>query len=191
MDALIAILIAAGLLSQGTTAQDLTGPAGPRGVRGKTGPAGPAGQDGADGADGAAGLGLAMLSWGDNSIDGGTADRYLHPWYGDATAETTEVTAIPVPYAATIFGMFVRHNQANGNGNDVVYTIRVNGVDTGITVTAPTGAIGTYSESEPVLPVSLVAGDHVTVVARKAAGIGSGTVKAQVTLAIAPTPLGP
>ena len=87
-----------------------------------------------------------------------------------------------MPRAGTLRRFFVRHNTATGNGNNVVYTVMVNGVATAITVTLATGAIG--QASDLVNTVAVAQGDRVSIRATKAVTIANGAINVQTSLEI-------
>ncbi len=80
-----------------------------------------------------------------------------------------------LPRAGTLANLLVRHQTAGGNGNAVTYRVRVNGVDTAMTVTVPTGAIGQVLDA--VNSVAVVLGDVVTLKATKPLAVGGGSVR--------------
>ena len=79
---------------------------------------------------------------------------------------------IEIPTGVTSFNvvrMDVRHNSPAGNGNDIVYTLRKNGVATALTLTlASTATSGTVTAT-----VSIAAGDLMDIEVTKAATIAS------------------
>lgn len=75
-----------------------------------------------------------------------------------------------MPRDGTIRNMYVRHGNPDGNGNDITYTMRLNGVATSLTVTiASTGS----QASDVSNTVSVTAGDNVDLEITKAANIGN------------------
>jgi hypothetical protein len=141
-------------------------------VTGPTGPSitGPTGSVGATGGGG-------TLTWGDGNLGSSADTRLLHPSYNALSTATTVGNAVEwvAPRAGTLRNLFVRHNTANGNGNNVVYTVFKNGVATAITVTLATGAIG--QASDLVNTVALAQGDVVNITAVKAATIANGNLQ--------------
>jgi hypothetical protein len=140
-------------------------------------------------ADGAGGWNLttpssapAVLTWGDDSIAAAADTRYLTPGRG-ATASTTDTRQMPSPRAGTLRNLYVRHNSAAGNGNSVVYTVMINGVATGITVTLASAAAG--QASDLVNTAAVVQGDRISLRATKALSIGAGGQDVQVGLEFA------
>ncbi len=110
--------------------------------------------------------------YGANNISAGADTRYLTPGYDTTTAGLTAIGWIATR-PGTMKNMRVRHNAAAGNGNNVVYTLVVNGVASTLTVTLATNAVGNGSDTTH--SVSIAAGDRIEVTAAKAATIGSGT----------------
>ena len=109
-----------------------------------------------------------VLGWGNNSVASSTTTRYLEPWFDDAQAPTSAVQWI-FPRPGTLSDLYIRHNQPNGNGNDIVYTVRINSVATALAVTlASTGV----SASNTTDSVNVLTGDLVDIEVTKAAGIG-------------------
>jgi hypothetical protein len=90
---------------------------------------------------------------------------------------------LPAPRSGTLRNLFVRHNVSGGNGNNVTYTVTVNGVATAITVMLATGAVGQASDTTHTLAIS--AGDRIGLMVVKAASIGGGSVDVVVTLELA------
>ena len=105
----------------------------------------------------------AMIAWGNNSVGGTTALRYLDPWGAQNQIASTDGTTNPRHVAVRdgfLRFMYVRHGNPDGNGRDVVYTVRVNSVAAALTVTlASTGSQA--SDLANVVPVS--AGDTIDI----------------------------
>jgi hypothetical protein len=113
--------------------------------------------------------GSAQLLWGDNSVGSTTTTRYLTPGYDDALAETiaNQITAVR---AGTMRSLRVRHNAVAGNGNTIVYTLRVNGVASALSVTL---ASTSSSGADAVSTVAIATGDRIDIAVTKAAGVGA------------------
>jgi len=75
-----------------------------------------------------------ILMWGDSGLAGSTTTRYLTPGFHNAIAELNPVQ-FQLPRGGTIRNMTVTQNVTNGNGNDIVYTLRLNNVATALSVT--------------------------------------------------------
>lgn len=111
----------------------------------------------------------SYLQWGNSSVSGTTTTRYLSPGYGDATAQTTPIQQV-VPTAGTLRNLRVKHNSPAGNGNAIVYTVRINGAATGVTVSlASTGTDG----ADTVNTAAVVAGDKIDIIVTKAVTVGA------------------
>jgi len=120
--------------------------------------------------------GAAVLGFGNQSLAAAADTRFLDQWgsQGAGTAGTTEEVAIVAPRAGQLRNLFVRHQAAVGNGNTVVYHVRVNGVNTAITVTVATGAVA--QASDLVNTATVAQGDRITLSAVKALGVANGGV---------------
>jgi len=111
--------------------------------------------------------GSAPVLWGADSVGTSVTTRYLTPGYEDGLAQTVPIQ-IRAVRAGTLQKLRVRHNITAGNGNPIVYTLRVNGVATALTVSlASTVADG----SDLVNTVAVAAGDLLDFRVTKAAGV--------------------
>jgi hypothetical protein len=118
---------------------------------------------------GITGADTSVLSWGSDSVGTTVATRFLSPWYSDTLAQVSPVQWRS-PRNALARNLRVRHNTTAGNGNAIVYTLRVNGVASALTVSlASTVADG----SDLVNSVVIAAGDLLDLEVTKAAGIGA------------------
>ena len=157
--------------------------AGATGATGATGSAGATGATGATGAAGATGSSAgAVLAWGNQSVGGTTANRYMDPWGAQnqiaGTDGTTNARHV-APRDGTLRNMFVRHGNPDGNGNTIDYTVRVNGVATSLTVSlASTGS----QASDTANTASVTQGDNIDLIVTKAAGIGNSPDGVTVTV---------
>lgn len=124
----------------------------------------------------------AILTWGVESIGGAADARYLPPGHDMGTAMLTNTAQMAVSRAGTLRNLFVHHNTANGNGQNVVYTVMVNGVATAITATLATGAIGIASDVANTVAVADT--DVISIQANKPNAIGAGNIQTQVSLEI-------
>lgn len=107
--------------------------------------------------------------FGANNVASSTTDRYLYPSYNDQQAQTTPIQ-YRVPRNGTFQGMRVRHNDPRGNGNAIVYTLRVNGTPTTLTVSLASNAA---DGSDLVNSVVVSAGDLIDIEVTKASGVGT------------------
>jgi hypothetical protein len=69
---------------------------------------------------------------------------------------------------------------AVGNGNSVVYTVRINGVNTALTVTLATNVV--VQASDLTHTAAVAQGDLITLQAVKAASIGNGAILPSATM---------
>lgn len=112
--------------------------------------------------------GAQLLGWGAGLLGATTTTRYLYPWYSDLIAEVTE-SRLVVTKKGVLRNFRVLQNIPAGNGNQIVYTIRVSGGSTALSVSlASTDGFG--ENTSVSIPVN--AGDFVGVMVTKALGIG-------------------
>lgn len=110
-----------------------------------------------------------MLAWGNSGISATTTTRFLAPFYDDSLAKTS-VVQFRVTRDGTLRKLRVRQNSPAGNGNDIVYTVRVEGVATALSVTmASTATDG----ADLVNEIAVVDGDRIDIEVTKAAGVGA------------------
>lgn len=121
----------------------------------------------------------AQVIWGAANISSAADTRVVPVGYDDTLISTQTPKGYSAPRAGTFRNMRVRYNTANGNGASAVWTLRVNGVLTALTVTLATGAMGVGSNLVNTVPVA--AGDLIEMVVSKAASIGSGVLEAFVS----------
>ena len=144
-----------------------------------TGPAGPAGPIGPAGS-----ASPSFISWGANSVSSTTTNRYLYPWYDDSLASIAgNLIDYICPVNCTIDKMYVSHNTPGGNGNNIIYTVRKNGVATALTVTIPSTSL---SGSDLVDSIIIAAGDLLDIEVTKPLSIGSSPMNIVVTCRITP-----
>lgn len=79
-----------------------------------------------------------VLLFGAGQVGSTTTIRFLYPGYDDMLAQTAGGGGTPIsmvaPYSGTLRNLYVRHNIPAGNGNVIVYTVRVNGVASALSV---------------------------------------------------------
>lgn len=110
-----------------------------------------------------------MLAWGNSGVSGTTTTRYLTPFVDDTLAKTS-ATQFRVIRAGVLQKLRVRHNIPAGNGNNIIYTVRVAGVATALAVTmASTATDG----SDLVNLVAVNDGDLLDIEVTKAVSIGT------------------
>jgi hypothetical protein len=105
----------------------------------------------------------------------------LDPGFSEALAHLTP-TSLVAPRAGTLKNLFVRHNDAVGNGNRVTYRVLVNGALTGISATVGTGAIDVGSDTTNTFAVAQ--GDIIDIKVMKDSFIFNGRVRATATIEV-------
>jgi hypothetical protein len=121
----------------------------------------------------------SVVVWGAANINSAADTRVLPPGFDDSLVNTNTPRGFLAPRAGTMRNLFARHNIANGNGNPVVYTLRVNGILSALTVSLVTGAVG--GAADITNSVAIAQGDLIEMVCSKAASIGSGVLDAMVS----------
>lgn len=119
--------------------------------------------------------------FGAGTVGSTTTTRYLFPGYSDSQAQTDAVQ-FRVPRAGTFQKLRVRHNDLGGSANAVVYTLRVNGTPSILTVSLAANAA---DASDLVNSVVVAAGDLIDIEVTKASAIGSGLRDIMATLEFA------
>lgn len=124
------------------------------------------------GGGGGGGGGASIWVWGAEQVGATTVTRYLCPGSSVPIAPAVAVGA-RAPSGGTLRRMHVQHNEPAGNGVDLVYTLRVNGVASPLTValasTSPTG-------NDTSNDVVVAAGDLLDIEVTKGAHIGSSPI---------------
>ena len=111
----------------------------------------------------------AILLWGNNNVAATVTTRFLEPGYESSQAPTL-VVQFRVPFGGVLRNMRVHCRTGAGNGNAIVYTVRVNSIVTTLIVSmASTATDG----SNLVNTATVAAGDLVDVQVTKALGIGA------------------
>jgi hypothetical protein len=132
------------------------------------------------GAGGGGGGGGGLLFFGNGAVGATNTTRYLEPGFDSTLAPTTPV-ALRIPSDGTLRRMYIDHGTPAGNGELIVYTIRVNGVATALSVsipsTSPTGA-------NTVDTVAVAAGDRIDLEVTKAQSINSSPDDITATLEV-------
>ena len=121
------------------------------------------------GGGGGGGSGGGILSFGNDSVSATITPRYLTPWYSDSLALVAPVQW-RLPKAGTLRNLRVRHNIPAGNGQPIVYTVRINGVATLLSVSL---ASNVADGANLVNSVAVVAGDLIDVEVTKAGDVAA------------------
>lgn len=116
----------------------------------------------------------SIIAWGNQSVGGPDSLRYMDPWGAQnqiaGTDGTTNARTV-APRAGTISNLFVRHANPQGNGNDITYTVRINGVLSALAVTLASDA---SQASNLVDSVAVAQGDNVDIeVSKPNGGVGN------------------
>lgn len=112
--------------------------------------------------------GPSVIMFGDATLQQSTATRYLTPGY-DAGGAPTVAMRYPVPRDGVIEDMRISCRAAPGNGNNVVYTLRVNSVASALAVTLASDTL----DGSATGAVAVSAGDILDIEVTKATAIGS------------------
>ena len=111
--------------------------------------------------------GPSELIFGAGRVLKTTTDRYLYPSYDNGVAQTTVISRV-MSTSGTFRNMRVRHNTVGTSTQNIVYTLRINGVATGITVTLAANAT---SGADTVNTAVFSAGDYVDLIATKSSAL--------------------
>ena len=112
--------------------------------------------------------GSDIKNFGDASVGSSTATRYMAPGFDSGTASLS-VIQMDAPRDGFLRSLRVRHNTTAGNGNDIIYTVRIAGVASLLTVTlASTAAVG----SDTTNIVAVTEGQTIDIEITKAATVG-------------------
>jgi len=120
----------------------------------------------------------SVLGWGQDNVGSSTTTRYLTPGWDDGIAPTVP-RQIAVPRAGTLNSMIVVQQTPLGNGNNITYTLRVNGIPSMLAVTIQsTGGFAANFLS----PVAVVPTDIIDIEVTKVATIGNSPLRVGLTL---------
>jgi hypothetical protein len=117
----------------------------------------------------------AQVVWACNNIGPGADNRVMPVGYDNGLISTAPIRGYMAPRAGTFRNLFVRYNAAAGNGSPAVFTLRVNGVATSLSVSRATGTIG--SASNLVNTVAVAQGDLIEMTVGKGASIANGILE--------------
>jgi len=115
----------------------------------------------------------AVLAWGNASVGGTTADRFMDPWGAQNQIAGTDGLTQPRHVAVrdgVLRNLFVRHGNPDGNGSNITYTVRVNGAATPLTVTLPSTQ---DQASNLVIEVPVVRGVNIGLIVTKTSNVGN------------------
>jgi len=124
-----------------------------------------------------------VLVFGGETVTATTTTRYLPPGYAGGTDVPINPVALRVPRAGVLRQLYLRHNQTAGNGNSIVYTVRVNGVASALSVSlASTSQNGADTSNS----IAVAAGDYIDIEVTKASSVGTSPAAIVATLEYAP-----
>jgi hypothetical protein len=126
----------------------------------------------------AAAADASIVHWGNDLVGSSTTPRFLSPGYDDTLA-TVDVISWIAPRDGELQDLFVLHNAPAGNGNNITYTVRVNGIATALSVTLSSLA---SSGSNLVATVPVLQGDLIDIRITKAAVIASSPRRVMASL---------
>jgi hypothetical protein len=128
--------------------------------------------------------GSAVLGFGAGEIGSGIGFDYLWPWFDQDTqnqgGEAGVPIEMPVPRAGTIRNLTVQHNNPNGNGAPVVYTLHVNGAPTVVALSVASDLSGPFTDLVNSAVVAL--GDSISLIASRAGSISEGDLEIVATM---------
>ncbi len=111
----------------------------------------------------------ADILFGANGLTATTTTRYLYPGFADSTAQTSVIQR-RMARAGTLSNLYMLQNVPAGNGSNIVYTVRKNGVPTLLAVTMASD-VSTGEDTSNT--VSVVAGDLIDIEVTKAVSVGT------------------
>jgi hypothetical protein len=127
----------------------------------------------------------SLILFGAESVDSGTATRFLWPFYaplfGTGTASDAQYS---VPMNCTLDRLYIRNGSVAGNGNLIVYTVRKNSIPTALAVSTPANLLGPFTDL--VNSVSFVAGDLIDIQVTKALSVASSPLHIYATMRLTP-----
>ena len=111
----------------------------------------------------------APWQWGNNGVNSSNTQRFMSPGidFNDGAGTNEGNLVLPITRDGYFQRMRVRHNDPNGNGNNIVYTLRVNGSDSALSVTL---ASDSTVSSNNGTRVSVSTGDTISIGVTKPQG---------------------
>jgi len=107
-------------------------------------------------------------AFGANQINTGTGS--LFPWFSTGSAALSAATATTAQFTGTIHALYVTHGTPTG-ADDIVYTVMVNDVATGLALILNSGSAGPATNLGSIVGVTV--GDKITV---RATGLSANRV---------------
>lgn len=115
------------------------------------------------------GSATAVLGFGAGDVGSSTRVRYLHSWNSDQLSQVQE-SGFYAPRDGTLKNLFVRHKNPSGNGNSIIYTVRVASVDSALLIAVPSNVSTGFNISDSV---AVNKGDLISVKVTKPFSIGT------------------
>ena len=122
----------------------------------------------------------SMVHWGNNSVTNTTTIRFLSPGWIAGTAPTAAIQW-RVPFAAVLRNLYIRHGTGAGNGNNIVYTVRVNTVASSLSVAIPSTSV---NGEDTANSVTVAAGDLIDIRVSKAVDVATSPSNIMATLQV-------
>jgi len=114
--------------------------------------------------------GPSFIAFGNEKVGATTTTRYLSPYNDGDVIASTQLVQFQAPQGGTLKRLVVRHGVPAGNGNNIVYTVRINGVATFLAVTLASTSFAAVDATNTVL---FAANDLIDVMVTKIANIGA------------------
>lgn len=138
-------------------------------------------QEGLDYTDEQADLVPPSIIFGAESVSNAPNTRFLYPGNVDITASSSIKNMIATR-SGTLRNLNVLHNDPDGNGNSIVYTVLINGTPSSLTVTmASTDSTG----SDLVNTVAISAGNSIGMQAVKGSSLAQSPSSVVATMEMA------
>ncbi len=113
--------------------------------------------------------GSPTFSWGDGGVQTTVITRYMSPGFDNGTATTSPIQFV-IPRSGFLRNMHIICAAAAGNGNAIVYTVRLNSLTTGLFISLSSNIL---QGSNTSTTITVAAGDVIDIEVTKAATIGS------------------
>jgi hypothetical protein len=114
--------------------------------------------------------GVSFIAFGNEKVGATVTTRYLSPYNDGDVIASSSVVQFQAPQGGTLKRLVVRHGVPAGNGNAIVYTVRINGVATFLAVSL---ASTSFAAVDAVNTVTFAANDLIDVRVTKALGVGT------------------
>lgn len=122
------------------------------------------------------------MLFGVDNVTATTTTRYLPAGYSLGSAPAN-VLQYRMPKGGTLRDLRIRHNNPQGNGEPIVYTVRINGVPTALFVSIPSTDA---DASNLVDTVAVAVDDLIDIEVTKANGVGTSPMEITASLLLDP-----